>query len=63
VKIELIGGPKCGEIVATEPDLLSRVSFWDWQGYAVTYKRRDVSTSIKPMYGKAGHRLYDLARA
>jgi hypothetical protein len=60
--IELVGGPKCGEIVATEPDLLSRVAVWDWQGNAVAYKRRDVSTSYAPMYGRAGHRLYEVVR-
>jgi hypothetical protein len=62
VKIELVGGPKCGEIVAGTPDLMPVVSVWDWRGNAVMYRRRDVSTSIKPTYGKAGHRMYEVVR-
>jgi hypothetical protein len=62
VKIELVGGPKCGEIMAATPEIAPVVSLRDWQGYSVMYRRRDVSTSIKPTYGKAGHRLYEVAR-
>lgn len=62
MKIELVGGPKCGEIVAGTPDLVPVVSLWDADGNAVAYRRRDVVTSWAPRYGSAGHRLYDMVR-
>ena len=62
MKIELVGGPKCGEVMAATPEIAPVVSLWDWQGNAVTYRRRDVSTSYAPTYGRAGHRLYDVVR-
>ncbi len=63
MKIELVGGPKCGEVMDTSvPEIVPLVSVWDWQGNAVAYKRRDVSMTHAPMYGQAGHRLYDVVR-
>lgn len=62
MKIELVGGPLCGEIVPMTPDLMPRVALWDWQGGAVTYARRDGGTTICPMYGRAGVRMYEYVR-
>ncbi len=61
MKIEFVGGPRCGDVERV-PDLISRVSTWDWQGNAVMYARRDGSTTATPMYGKGGYRLYEFVK-
>lgn len=63
-KIEFVGGPKCGTVVAYGgvPD---RVTDWH-EGDVVAYTRRDPKNAdvdkCRPLVSNAGHRMYDYER-
>lgn len=60
MKLELCGGPLCGQI-ERYPDAMPVISLWDWQGNAVTYRRRDVGRPAAPVISAGGGRMYDYA--
>lgn len=66
MKIELVGGPKCGEVIAVRY-LEPLVALKDWEGRAVTYCRRNRSyAATSPAgaaYGAGGHRMYDYVKS
>ncbi len=62
MKIELVGGSKCGEIIAVKY-LESVMILKDWEGRPITYTRRDrayaAGSRAGAVYGAGGNRMYD----
>lgn len=63
MRIELVGGPRCGDIVAVKYVNAAIVVSLPGGGAPATYRRRDRSMDLTggthACYGTAGHRMYD----
>lgn len=65
MRIELVGGSRCGEIVNVKY-LDQEIPMFDVEGRPVVYRRRDTAWNwtgrTGQEYGLAGYRMYDYVR-